>query len=141
MRSAEIERIYELAARQLWLFNRQQVCALGANARTIARRLHTGAWTHPDPSVFGIRGHALTWRRALKASELGTPSSAVGGLAAAALHGLPDFRAGRPELAAPPGTSSRGKLATIHRQSGFLTTVVDGITVTTIAQTLFDIAP
>lgn len=134
------ERIRQLAAKQLWLFNRRQVCGLGASTRFIARRLGSGAWTNPEPGVYGIAGHALTWRRALKASELGTPESGVGGLAAGALHRLPDFRPGRPELVAPPCTSSRGKLATIHRQVGYKLTTVDGITVTTIAQTLFDVA-
>ena len=142
MRAKDIDqRILELAARQLWLFNRAQACALGASGRHIGRRVASGAWTHPEPSVFGLAGHRMTWRRGLKASELGTPDAAVGGMAAAALHGLPDFRPGRPELVAPPCTSSRGKLATVHRQAGFKTTVVDGITVTTVAQTLFDVAP
>ena len=141
MNAKELEaRILDLAARQLWLFNRRQVCGLGASTRFIARRLDSGAWTNPEPSVYGIAGHRLTWRRALKAAELGTADAGVGGLAAAALHQLPDFRAGRPELVAPPCTSSRGKLATIHRQVGYKLTTVDGITVTTIAQTLFDIA-
>jgi hypothetical protein len=141
MRSTDIDRqIHELAARQLWLFNRLQASGLGASERMIARRVAEKVWTNPEPSVFGIAGHPLTWRRALKASELGTPNSAVGGLAAAALLRLTDFRQGRPELVAPPGTSSRGKLATIHREAGFITTVVDGIRVTTIAQTLFDVA-
>lgn len=141
MRSTDIDRqIHELAARQLWLFNRLQASGIGASERMIARRVAEHVWTNPEPSVFGIAGHAMTWRRALKAAELGTANSAVGGLAAAALHALPDFRPGRPALVAPPGTSARGKLATIHREAGFLTTVVDGITVTTIAQTLFDVA-
>jgi very-short-patch-repair endonuclease len=142
MRSTEIdEKIRALAARQLWLFNRKQACELGASYRMIARRLADGSWTHPEPSVYGIAGHPLTWRRALKASELGTAESAVAGFSAGALHRLPDFRSGRPEIVAPPGTSSRGKLAVVHREAGFLTTVVDGINVTTIAQTLFDVAP
>ena len=141
MRATDIDRrINALAAKQHWLFNRQQACGLGASERMIARRIAERAWTNPEPSVYGIAGHLMTWQRGLKASELGTPNSAVGGFAAAALHRLPDMRPGHPELVAPPGTSARGKLATIHREAGFLTTIVDGITVTTIAQTLFDIA-
>jgi hypothetical protein len=141
MRATEIdERIHALAARQLWLFNRVQACSLGASTRMIARRLEDKAWIRPEPSVYGLAGHPMTWKRALKAAELGTTGSAVGGLAAGALHTLPEFRPGRPELVAPPCTNSRGKLATIHREAGFKSTVVDGITVTTIAQTLFDVA-
>jgi very-short-patch-repair endonuclease len=142
MRVTEIDqRIQELAARQHWLFSRHQACSLGASMRFIERRLGANAWIHPEPSVYGLAGHKMTWRRALKAAELGSPGSAVGGLAAAALHGLPDFRPGHPELVVPPCTSHRGKLALIHREAGFRATTVDGISVTTMAQTLFDIAP
>ena len=141
MRATEIDQlIQDYASRQHWLFNRRQACSLGASARLIARRLDQGTWIHPEPSVYGIAGHPMTWRRTLKAAELGSDHSSVGGLAAAALLALPDFRPGRPEIVAPPGTSARGKLAIVHREAGYLTTTVDGITVTTIAQTLFDIA-
>jgi len=141
MRATDVDlRLRECASRQLWLFSRVQACTLGASARMIARRLSEGAWIHPEPSVYGPAGHPMTWRRTLKAAELGSAGSAVAGLAAAALLSLPDIRPGRPEIVGPPGTSARGKLAVVHREAGFLTTVVDGITVTTIAQTLFDIA-
>ena len=142
MRATDIDRrIHDLASRQRWVFNRKQACELGASERMISRRLASGVWIHPEASVYGLSGHPMTWRRGLQVALLGTPDSGVGGLAAAAVLSLPDFRPGRPELVAPPGTSSRGKLAVIHREAGFVTTVVDGLRVTTIAQTLFDIAP
>jgi very-short-patch-repair endonuclease len=39
----------------------------------------------------------------------------------------------------PPGTSARNPFANVHRQSGVLVTRVDGIPVTTIAQTVADL--
>ncbi|MEY2571678.1 MAG: hypothetical protein QOE63_2028 [Acidimicrobiaceae bacterium] len=135
------EAIRRLAARQRWLFSRMQATNLGASERFIARRMADGTYEHPEQSVYALSGHPWTWPRKMHACVLGTPASAVGGLAAAALLGLNDFRPCHPALVVPPGTSSRGKTATIHRQVGFATTVVDGLPVTTVAQTLFDIAP
>lgn len=141
MRKTELDNlILRLAGTQHWLFSRAQACSLGASQRFIARRLAASDWIHPEPSVYGLAGHPMTWARRLKVCELGSPGSAVGGLAAAALLKMDGFRAGPAELVVPPGTSSRGKLAKIHREVGFLTTKVDGIAVTTIAQTAFDIA-
>lgn len=141
MRYTEIdERLARLAAKQYWLFNRRQACERGASERMIERRLAEEAWIHPESAVYGLAGYPMTWRRRLKACELGTPDSAVAGFAGAGLHRLLGYGQARAELAAPPGTSSRGKLAVIHREAGFKTTTVDGIRVTTIAQTLFDIA-
>ena len=83
----------------------------------------------PDVAAGAILGTVLGMLIGARVSDA---VGALKGMAAGALHQLPDFRPGRPELAAPPCTSSRGKLATIHREAGFKTTVVDGITVTTI---------
>ncbi|MGH9247572.1 MAG: type IV toxin-antitoxin system AbiEi family antitoxin domain-containing protein [Acidimicrobiales bacterium] len=134
-------KIRALAARQHQLFNRQQASRLGASARFIDRRLAAGDWARPETGVYGIAGHPMTWRRRLKAAELGTPDSAIAGFAAAALHELTDFRPGRPEIVLFPGVICRHPTLTVHRQAGFATTVVDGIRATTIAQTLFDVAP
>jgi hypothetical protein len=45
------------------------------------------------------------------------------------------------ELAVPPTSRTRSRRAVLHRFAGIETTVVKGIRVTTIAQTLFDVAP
>jgi hypothetical protein len=142
MRTTDVDRaLHRLAAGQMWLFARAQAARLGATDRYLAKRKAEGYLIHPEQSVYGFPGHPMTWKRRLKACELGARGSAIGGLAAAALHGLTDFRPCKPELVVPPSTSSRGKTARIHRQVGYKTTEVDGLKVTTIAQTLFDIAP
>lgn len=76
-------------------------------------------------------------------SVLGRNRAIASGATAAALHDLPGFRQGWPELSVPHTGSARSELATVHRRVDFTaiaTTVVDGIPVSTVAETLFDIA-
>ena len=142
MRQTELDlALHRLARSQHLLFSRRQATELGASERFIGRRLARGDWLKPDTGVYGLVGASMTWRRQLKAAELSAHEAAIGGTAAAALHSLTDFRPGRPEIVVPPGVSARSRIATVHRQVGFPTTVVDGIRVTTVAQTLFDVAP
>jgi|GEM_PF-816086 len=135
------EKLRKLAARQYWLVGRRQAFELGASTRFLDRRLQTGDLVRVERSVYGYAGHAMTWVRRLKAAELGTPEAAIAGLAAAALHGLAGFRRGGPEIVVPPGAICRHPTLVVHRQVGIRTTVVEGVRTTTIAQTLFDVAP
>lgn len=129
-----------LAARQYGVFSRDQAFAAGASERLIGRRLAEGAWLQFDTSVYGLPGYRGTWLRQLKIAELGTRDAAIAGRAAAALHELTGFRPGRPEIAVPLTVTSRSKFAVVHRYAGARTTTVKGLRVTTIAQTLFDLA-
>jgi very-short-patch-repair endonuclease len=70
---------------------------------------------------------------------LSVAESAIGGFAAAALHQLNGFRPGPIELVAPVNAYCRHPTALVHRYAGASITTVDGIAVTTIAQTVFDI--
>ena len=63
----------------------------------------------------------------------------MAGFAAAALHDLAGFRPGRIELVVPVNSYCTHPFATLHRYAGAKLTTVDGIAVTTIAQTLFDL--
>lgn len=132
------EAVLQLARRQHGVFGRDQAFAAGASARFIDRRLAGGAWIRLDNAVYALASFAPTYLRQLKAAELGTRDSAVAGLAAGALHQLTGFRPVRPELVVPPNAHRSSGLATVHRYAGARLTVVSGIRVTTIAQTLCD---
>jgi hypothetical protein len=134
------EKIRSRAARQYWLISLGQAYELGASDRFVRRRLVEGDWRRVEPCVYAVDRQPITWLRRLKAAELGTAGAAVGGLAAAALHGLTDFRKGRPEIVAAPAVSARNTGAIVHRQVGVRLTTVEGIRVTTVPQTLFDVA-
>ncbi|MGH9247196.1 MAG: type IV toxin-antitoxin system AbiEi family antitoxin domain-containing protein [Acidimicrobiales bacterium] len=135
------EKVSRLAARQYWLISRAQAYRLGASRRFIDRRVAAGHWVRVEPGVYLLAGHALTWQGRFKAVELGAPGGAIAGLAAAAVHALTDVRPGRPEIVVAPDAHHRHKVAIVHRQVGIRATTVDGVRVTTIAQTLFDLAP
>ena len=142
MRYTEIDqRIGALAARQFGVFSRQQAFDLGASERFVKRRLQDKDWLRPVPAVYALLQSAGTWKRQCKIAELSIDDAAIAGLAAAALHELPGFRAGRVEVLAPVNSYCSHPFATVHRYAGAALTVVDGIRVTTIAQTLFDVAP
>jgi len=129
-----------LAARQHGVFNRDQAFAAGASERLIDRRLAEGVWLRFDTNVYGFPHAAGTWQRQLKIAELGMRDAAIAGRSAAVLHDLTGFRPGRPEIAIPLTTRSRSRVAIVHRYAGATTTTVRGFRVTTIPQTLFDLA-
>jgi very-short-patch-repair endonuclease len=135
------ERIEALASRQHQAFSRQQAFEAGASVRFIERRVAAGDWVRTAQGVYVMRGSPGSWLRECKIAELSVPDSAVAVCAGAALQDLTGFRPGRVELAVPPTTRTRSTRAVLHRFAGIETTTVKGIRVTTIAQTLFDVAP
>jgi very-short-patch-repair endonuclease len=104
-------------------------------------RVDKSSWLRLAPRVYALPSAAPTWRRQYKAAELSTPGAAIAGLAAAKLHGFDGFRTASPELVVPYTSQTRNTLAQIHRARDVPTTLVDGIRVTTVAQTLFDLMP
>ncbi len=134
------EAILAIAKRQRGAFGRQQAFAAGASERFIGRRLGAGDWVKLDTSVYGLPGWPGTWERQLMIALLGTHDAAVGGRSAAVVHSFPGFRPGRPEIVVPLTVTCRSKVAITHRYAGAKLTKVDGWRVTTVAQTLSDLA-
>ena len=139
MRTAADEAVLALARRQHGTFSRDQAFAVGASSRFIDRRLAGGGWVRLDNAVYALVEFPPTYLRQLKAAELGSRDSAIAGRAAGALHQLTGFRSVRPEIVVPPTVRAVSRLADVHRFAGAKITAVQGIRVTTIAQTLFDV--
>jgi very-short-patch-repair endonuclease len=129
-----------LARRQHGVFAVFQLQDSGLTKDVVRRRVACGAWVRIAPGVYALTSHPATWTRQCMAAHLDVPGSAVAGLAAAHLHTFTDFVAVRAELMVPPGRANRSRLATVHRFDGALTGYVRGIPVTTIAQTVADVA-
>jgi very-short-patch-repair endonuclease len=141
MRYTEIDRRLEaLAGKQYGAFTRKQAAAVGASDRFVARRLVERHWVRPVPGVFVLAASAPTWKRQCKIVELSVDGGAIGGRSALALHQLPDFRPGPIEVVVPLNAYCKHDLAITHRYTGAKLTTVEGITVTTVAQSLFDVA-
>lgn len=135
--------IAETARGQHGCFNRRQLEALGATPRRIDHRLATGEWISLERGVYALATSPATWKRLVMAAVLGRTRAIASGATAAALHGLPGFRPGRPELSIPASGSARSELAAVHRRVDYTTidtTLVDGIPAATVAETLFDIS-
>jgi hypothetical protein len=132
--------VAELARRQHGVFSTQQAAAVGITPRMRQRRLSSGAWLALDRSVHSLRSSPPTFRRQLKAAELSVPGSAISGRSAAVLHCLSGFRPGTIEVSGPRGGRRRSSLAIVRNRAPVATTHVDGIQVTTIEQTLCDLA-
>ncbi len=141
MRFTEIDNnIGALAAKQYGVFSRKQAFALGASDRFVQRRLAEKHWLKPVAAVYALADSSGTWKRQCKIAELSVEGSAIAGRTAAALHRLPGFRPGAVELVVSANNFCGHPWATLHRYSGAKLTSVDGIAVTTIEQTLFDIS-
>ncbi|MEO7555348.1 MAG: hypothetical protein ABIV94_01925 [Acidimicrobiales bacterium] len=129
-----------LARHQHGAFNHVQARRLGFTDRMIHRRLATGSWLRVAPAVYVLPSHPGTFLRQCWAAVLAEPKAAVGGLAAAAVLGLEGVRPGPVELVVPPGSNHRNPLARLHRYAGPQLMRLDGLPITTIPQTVLDIA-
>jgi very-short-patch-repair endonuclease len=138
--ASNIDRAIEaLARKQHGAFSTSQIRELGGSHQLTHRRVRSGQWLRLDQAVFALPGNPSTPLRQMKAAELAVPHSAISGLPGAVLHGVPDIRLGRIEVS----TSRHGgstPLARVRHRQPVPTTIVQGIRVTTVAQTLADIA-
>jgi hypothetical protein len=65
------------AAAQSGVFSRTQALGAGLTPRQIVGRLRAGQWAELHPGVYGLAGHATTWRRRLWAAHLHAGVSSV----------------------------------------------------------------
>lgn len=140
MRYTDIDRRIEaLASKQYGAFNRNQASLVGASDRFVTRRLAEHHWSRPVPGVFVLASSAPTWKRQCKVAELSVEGSALGGRSAAAVHDFPGFRPGPIELVAPLNAYCKHPFAEVHRYTGAQLVIIEGLVVTSVAQTLFDL--
>jgi very-short-patch-repair endonuclease len=130
-----------LARRQHGAFSWTQLERLGVSHTIAVRRTRTGRWVHLAHGVYALRASEGTFLRQCWAAVLAMPGAVIGGLAAAAVLGLTDFRSCHPEVLVPRGGATRNRFATVHRSDGFLVAAVHHLPATTVAQTFCDIAP
>jgi hypothetical protein len=132
--------IEDIARRQHGVFRRNQAVEVGYTARMIERRVMTEAWIRLERGLYALKSHPYSWLRQAKAAELSIPGAIVSHRAAALLHGVPGLRPGRIDITVPPGSTSRSRFATVHRRILPVSTVREGIRVTTLGRTVFDLA-
>ncbi len=136
-------RVADLAQTQHGLVTGAQVRALGATRSQVRHRLATGRWLALGSDVYALAGAPATWRRALLGATFAAgPVAVAARRVAAALVPLPGFPEGPLEVVGPRGRARlvRGVQVTesLHLPDHHVR-VVDGIPVTTVARTLFDL--
>ncbi len=140
MADHRLDRAIEALARtQHGAFSIRQVHELGGDRHAAKRRVANGSWLRLDRGVYALPGNPPTPLRQMKAAELAVAGSFVSGTSGAFLHRVPDCRLGRIELSAPRNAGHTA-LATVRHRVALPVTRVEGIRVTTLAQTLADIA-
>lgn len=141
MKDHEADRRIELVARrQEGVFSRTQAYRVGFSSQMIDDRLQWRAWLRLAPAVYALASHPGSFERQCWAAVLAEADAAVGGMSAAWLHRFADVRPGRVEVVVGPACNARNPLAIVHRYDGALITSLKGLPITTVAQTVFDIA-
>ncbi len=127
------------ARRQHGVLTLDQLRAHGFSRQMVSQRTRRGDLLRLAPGIYAVAGFPPSWLRQYKAAQMSLRDAAIAGLAAAKVLGFESFSVSRPELVIPYTANHRTPLATVHRSDSALTTTVDGLRVTTVAQTLFDI--
>ena len=138
---AMIDRYIENIARaQHGAFNIHQAQAVGFTKSMVRTRIADGTWRRELRGVYTLTVFTRTWEQRLMCAALSKRDAVIAGRAACAYQQLDGFSRCRPELAVPPGTNSESKVAKIHRFRSIESEVLDGIPVTTIRQSIIDVA-
>lgn len=148
MRNSDLDRAMRtLAGRQHSLVSRSQVRSLGADRWSLGRRLRGGEWVAPTPQVLQIAGTQPSFHQHCMIAVLHFgDGTVISGISAARLWGIPGF-------SSPVVEVSRHRRRATHRP-GALPVVLhrprllpphhcalnQGVPVTTVARTLFDLA-
>lgn len=140
----DIDRaVATIAGPQHGVLAQKQARAAGASAFQIRRRIASGRWEDLGEDVIGLPGAHKTWRRRVSAATLAGSGGVAAYRTAAAIYGIPGFAENRLEILRQNTACPVSKLCVVHRSRwlpDWHVTTIDGIRVTTVARTLFDLA-
>lgn len=134
-----------IAERQHGVLSRRQAAEVGADWGLLRTRLRAGTWKALSPSVLLLVGVASSFDQRCIVGTLDTGGGAVvSRQAAAALWGLPGFNPDRVHITRPRNATSRSSPLVVVHESRHLpahhSTIREGIPITTVARTVFDLA-
>ncbi|HEX2043069.1 MAG TPA: type IV toxin-antitoxin system AbiEi family antitoxin domain-containing protein [Acidimicrobiales bacterium] len=139
------ERIQMLAATQHGVVARRQLRELGVSRQAIRSRVAKGILLPHGPQALILAGSPPTWQQELMVALVDAgPGAAVSHESAAALLGLPGYWPGPVEISrqrdAQRGVPMVGQVHESRCLPAHHVTVIDGLRVTTLPRTLFDLA-
>ena len=139
------EALRTLAEIQHALVARRQARRLGFDREALAARIARGEWVEETPRVLRRTGAPFTRLQTLMLAVLDGPrGSFLSFDSAGELWGVPGFAAGPPEVTYARSVFQRPTAGRVHRPMLLLPhhlTTVDGIPVSTLPKTIFDLAP
>jgi hypothetical protein len=144
MRNASaIERLSQIAGKQLGLFTRAEANEVGLTNQQIRRLLEQGVVQRLTPKVFRFAATATSWFQTVLAACLdGGPECVASHRTAAALHRFDGFTADVIEVLVPMHVRHRRRNVIVHHTRSLVLrdcTRVGLIPVTTTARTLIDL--
>jgi very-short-patch-repair endonuclease len=139
------ELIQKLAATQHGVVARRQLRKHGISSSVERSRVRRGILLPRGPQALVVAGSPRTWQQQLMIALIDAgPSAAVSHESAATLHGLPGYWPGPIEISRPRRAERGAPTVGEVHESRFLPeyhiTVLDGLRVTTVPRTLFDLA-
>lgn len=131
-----------LAERQHGVVGREQLLGLGLGRDAIGHRIRSGRLHRLHPGVYAVGHRVISTRGRWMAAVLASgPEAVLSHRSAAALWGIRSNHSGPIDTTSPRKTKSRGS---IRRHEGRLppdeVTIHDGIPITTVPRTIFDLA-
>jgi predicted transcriptional regulator of viral defense system len=137
-------RVAEIAAAHHGVFAFHHLQALGATQAQRNARIQAGRWDTPYEGVYRVAGSPRTWRGDVQAACWAGGTRAVASFRSAAeLHGLPGRTDRFVEITCPRWRRTRHSGLIVHESRALEArdiTVVDGLPVTTVERTIFDLA-
>jgi very-short-patch-repair endonuclease len=138
------QRLLPLFARQHWLVSQDDVRRAGGSWRQADARVRAGAWERVDRGVYRLVGAPTTWEGRVLAPILSIGGRTVASHAcAAALHGIPGFGEGVPEISVERGLGARRADLRLHTSTDLdrtNTVVMRGVPCTSLPRTILDLA-
>lgn len=138
------DRLLPVFAGQHWLVSRADVERAGGTVRAATHRVRTGTWERADRSVYRLAGAPRLWEASILALILSAgPPAVATHHTAAALHGIPGYGRGRPEVAIPRGTEHRREGVRMRSSTDLDRcdpVVIAGIPTTDFGRTILDLA-
>lgn len=135
------EELAAVAAGQHGAFSRGQARSVGISESELETRLGRAEWIRIHAGVLAIAGSPPTWERSIWAASLSVPHGVVSHESAARLHRMRHVPDAAVVLTVPHSTH-RPRSVRIHQSTMLDDQIVslDGLPVTTIPRTLFDLA-
>ena len=131
-------------AAQHWLATRDDVLRAGGSRSQIGHRLSIGRWETVDDGVYRLVGPPHEWHAKVLAPILAIGGASVAShFCAAALHGIPGFGQGVPELSIERGQGHRRPGLRLHTSTDLprcTPVVVHGVPATDVSRTILDCA-